>query len=59
MDIEGLGPAVVNQLMDSRLIHSIADLYTLTYDDLIGLEGFADKSVKNLLAAIAASKKKK
>ena len=58
MDIEGLGPAVVNQLMDHNLIRSIADLYNLTFDDLITLEGFAEKSAKNLLAAIAASKEK-
>lgn len=58
MDIEGLGPAVVHQLMDHGLIKGIPDLYTLTYDDLIPLDGFADKSVQNLLSAIAASKTK-
>lgn len=58
MDIEGLGPAVVNQLMDHNLIQGIPDLYTLTYEDLIPLEGFADKSVQNLLRAIEASKQK-
>lgn len=58
MDIEGMGPAVVNQLMEQDLIHGILDLYSLTYDDLISLDGFADKSVKNLLSAIAASKEK-
>lgn len=58
MDIEGLGPAVVHQLMDHSLIKSIPDLYTLTFDDLIPLEGFAKKSVENLLHAIEASKQK-
>ena len=58
MDIEGLGPAVVNQLMDHSLIKSIPDLYTLTFEDLIPLEGFAKKSVENLLQAIEATKQK-
>lgn len=58
MDIEGLGPAVVQQLMEQGLVAEIPDLYRLRYEDLIGLEGFADKSVNNLLNAIAASKEK-
>jgi DNA ligase (NAD+) len=56
MDIEGLGEKRVMQLIDAGLLHDPADLYSLTYGDLIALEGFADLSVRNLLAAIEASK---
>ncbi|MGI9079927.1 MAG: NAD-dependent DNA ligase LigA [Acidimicrobiales bacterium] len=56
MDIEGLGEKRVMQLIDAGLLHDPADIYSLTYDDLIALEGFADLSVRNLLAAIEASK---
>lgn len=57
MDIEGLGPAVVQQLIDERLISDCADLYYLEVDKLIGLERFADKSAQNLIDAIEKSKK--
>ncbi|KAA5808095.1 NAD-dependent DNA ligase LigA [Thermoanaerobacterium thermosaccharolyticum] len=56
MDIDGLGPAVIGQLLDNHLIHNIADLYYLKYDDLIKLDRMGDKSVKNLLNAIEESK---
>lgn len=56
MDIEGLGPAIISQLLSNNLIHNIADLYYLKYDDLIKLERMGDKSVKNLLNAIEESK---
>ncbi|HHW57261.1 MAG TPA: NAD-dependent DNA ligase LigA [Clostridia bacterium] len=56
MDIEGLGPAIINQLLSKGLIHNIADLYYLKYEDLINLERMGDKSVKNLLNAIEESK---
>ncbi|MGH2332106.1 NAD-dependent DNA ligase LigA [Thermoanaerobacter mathranii] len=56
MDIEGLGPAIINQLLSNGLIHNIADLYYLKYEDLIQLERMGDKSVKNLLNAIEESK---
>lgn len=56
MDIDGLGPAIVSQLLDNGLIKDAADLYYLTYDQLINLERMGDKSVKNLLAAIEKSK---
>ena len=52
MDIEGLGIAVVNQLVSRSLISNYADIYRLTFDDLVGLEKFADKSANNLLEAI-------
>ena len=57
MNIEGLGPALINQLLDQGLIGNVADLYYLTYDQLMGLERTGDKSVKNLLAALEQSKK--
>jgi len=56
MDIDGLGEKIVRQLMDEGLVGDVADLYTLTADDLLPLEGFAEKKVDNLLAAIEASK---
>jgi DNA ligase (NAD+) len=58
MDIEGLGEAVVVQLVAKGLVKDIAGLYRLTKKNLLGLEFFADKKADNLLAAIAASKKK-
>lgn len=57
MDIEGLGDKTIEQLVDEKLIGSPADLYKLTYEQIIDLEGFADISTKKLLNAIAESKK--
>ncbi|WP_327440074.1 NAD-dependent DNA ligase LigA [Pseudomonas donghuensis] len=57
MDIEGLGEKSVEQLVDEGLIRSPADLYQLTFEQIVDLEGFAELSSKNLLAAIEASKK--
>ncbi len=56
MDIEGLGEKVIAQLFKEELIHNIADLYKLEKDELLNLERMGDKSVRNLLAAIEASK---
>lgn len=56
MNIDGLGPAIVQQLLDSGLIHSPADLYGLTKEQLLTLEGFKERSAENLLAAIEKSK---
>ncbi len=56
MDIEGLGESMVDQLVTAGLATSYADVYDLRYEDLIALERMADKSVKNLLEAIEASK---
>ena len=56
MDIEGLGPAVVNQLLDNGLIKDAADLYYLKHQDLIGIDRMGDKSAPNLLRSIEASK---
>lgn len=56
MDIEGLGPAVVNMLLDKKLISSAADLYYLTREDIIPLEKMGEKSADNLINAIEKSK---
>ena len=56
MDINGLGDKVVDQLIDAGLVHHFADLYQLTSEDLLPLEGFAETSAVALVAAIAESK---
>lgn len=56
MDIDGLGPAVVHQLLDAKLIASPADLYTLTTEQLSGLERMGEKSALNLVNALEKSK---
>lgn len=56
MNIDGLGPALLKTLRDNRLVHSVADLYTLKKADLISLERMGEKSADNLLAAIETSK---
>ncbi|MGG0736694.1 NAD-dependent DNA ligase LigA [Niallia taxi] len=56
MNIDGLGERVVSQLFQEKLIEDVADLYKLTYEQLISLERMGEKSVKNLLNAINASK---
>lgn len=56
MDIEGLGEAVVDQLVDANLISSYADLYSITVEDLLPLERMAQKSASNLVDAIEESK---
>jgi DNA ligase (NAD+) len=56
MDIVGLGIKIVDQLVQSGLVKDVADLYTLTKDDLFQLDGFADKKAENLITAIEGSK---
>lgn len=56
MNIDGLGPAIVERFMDLGLIKTPADLYELKKDDISGLEGFGDKSAENLLNSIEKSK---
>ncbi|MEH7342905.1 NAD-dependent DNA ligase LigA [Bacillus sp. JJ1532] len=56
MNIDGLGEKVISQLFAENLIHDVADLYKLKYEQLIQLERMGEKSVQNLLAAIEASK---
>lgn len=56
MNIDGLGAETVDALFASKLIIDIADLYTLTFDQLVKLERMADKSANNMIAGIEASK---
>lgn len=56
LDIDGLGIKIVEQLVNEGLVRDVADLYTLKPEDLLALEGFADKKVENLLESIEASK---
>lgn len=56
MDIEGLGPAVVNQLISQNSIKSSADLYYLTKEDILEIDRKAEKSSENLINSIEKSK---
>jgi len=56
MDIVGLGIRIVEQLVQNGLINDVADLYTLTRQNLLKLEGFAEKKADNLIEAIDASR---
>ncbi|MHB0819787.1 NAD-dependent DNA ligase LigA [Stutzerimonas stutzeri] len=57
LEIDGLGDKIVEQLVDKGLVNSPADLYCLTHEQIIALEGFAEVSTRNLLKAIDASRK--
>lgn len=56
MDIEHLGEALVEQLVDAGLVKTFADIYKLTRDDLLELERMAEKSAQNVIDSIAASR---
>jgi len=56
MDIRGLSYARIEQLVTEGVVHDVADLYTLTADDFLALDGYQTKSATALVAAIAASK---
>lgn len=56
MNIAGLGPAIVEKLFTADLIHDVADIYQLTVEDLMTLEGVKEKSANKLYDAIQASK---
>ncbi len=58
MDIAGLGRQQADLLVREQLLHDVADLYTLRAEDLLPLEGFAEKATDNLLQSIAASKER-
>jgi len=55
MNIDGMGEKIIVRLYEEGKINSYVDLYKLTYDDLIGLEGFQEKSVMNTLESIKES----
>ncbi len=56
-DIEGLGPKIIDQLMDENLISRAPDIFELKEGDLLPLERFAEKKAKNIIEAIEKSKK--
>lgn len=56
MDVEGLGDKLIEQLVDSGLVNSVADLYSLRLDQLTGLERMGEKSAKNLIQSLDKSK---
>ncbi|MCU0510938.1 MAG: NAD-dependent DNA ligase LigA [Anaerolineae bacterium] len=58
MDIEGLGPQTIATLIEQKLIHNEADLFYLTAEPLLPLEGFGEKKVQNLLASIDAARQR-
>jgi len=57
MDIEGLGDKLVDQLVEQGLVHTVADLYLLTHEQIASMERMGGKSAENLLKALEASKK--
>lgn len=56
MNIDGMGDALVNQLVERSMVQSVADLYSLTTDDLLQLERMGKKSAERIISNIAASK---
>jgi DNA ligase (NAD+) len=57
MDIEGMGDVLVNQLVDRGLVRNVADIYSLTKDELLRLERMGDKSAQNVMDEIDDSRK--
>ncbi len=57
MDIVGLGEKTVQQLIEKGLVKDLADVYALRPIDFAGLEGFAEKSIENMMSALEASKR--
>lgn len=56
MDIDGLGESIISQLVERKMVYTYADLYKLTYEQLLELDLIAEKSAQNLLDAINNSK---
>jgi DNA ligase (NAD+) len=56
MDIQGMGPALLEQLVATEKVQTVADLYTLTYETLATLDRMGEKSAANVIAAVAGSK---
>ncbi|NNE44420.1 MAG: NAD-dependent DNA ligase LigA, partial [Gemmatimonadetes bacterium] len=56
MDIEGLGTKLIEQLVAGELVRDVGDLYSLTFEDLMGLERMGETSSRNLLAALEKSR---
>jgi len=57
MNVEGLGDKLVEQLVDLKMVNNLADIYSLTRDQLANLERMGEKSADNILAALENSKK--
>ena len=58
MDIEGFGEAVIDQLLEKKKLHILADIYSLTFDDFLELELFKERKANNLVNAIITSKER-
>jgi DNA ligase (NAD+) len=58
MDIDGLGGKTIDALVDKKLIERVSDLYRLKKEDLDEIEGFADKSIDNLIESVEKSKER-
>lgn len=58
MDIDGLGPAIIEKLLEKDLIKDISDIYYLRYEDVFSLENFKERSTNNLLGSIKKSRKR-
>ncbi|HIH02086.1 TPA: NAD-dependent DNA ligase LigA [Thermoplasmata archaeon] len=58
MDIEGVGPSLIEQLVDSGLVNDVADLYDLAPEGLMGLEGVAEKSSRKVVEAVSRSRER-
>ena len=58
MNIEGLGPSIIEKLVSNNIVNNFADIYYLTKEDLLQLDGFALKSAENLISSIENSKSK-
>jgi len=58
MDIDGLGPSTVSALLSAGLVGDVGDLYALTSEQVMNLEGFARKSAENLVEAIDRSRQR-
>ena len=56
LNIDGVGPRIIDQLLEAGLVTTAADLFTLTTGDLLGLPGFKQKAAENVIAAIAAAR---
>ncbi len=56
VDIDGLGPKIIEQLLEKKLIHDWADLYALSVDAVAALDRMGEKSARNIIAAIDRSK---
>lgn len=56
MDIEGLGPNVIESFVDAGLVNSVVDIYKLEKEQIVNLEGFQDKGATNIINSIAKSK---